>query len=503
MAHRSESLHMQRRKPNPTRRLSLEQLELRDVPATYFVATTGNDAASGVTLNTPFRTIQHALDVARNPGDVVAVRGGVYHEHVTFRASGSAAGGSIVLKNYAAERPILDGAGLSGGDMVTIDNRGFVEVSGFEIRNNTGVNDGSGIRITGQGGRITIRNNVIHEMRGVSAMGITVYGTLTAGPIANLVIDQNQIYNCDPSPSEALTLNGNVAGFTVSNNLVHDVNNIGIDLIGGEPDINPDPSLVARNGSVRGNTVYQARSNYGGGYAGGIYVDGGKNITVENNTSYQNDMGIEVGAENAGITATNIVVRNNLIHHNEKAGLVLGGFDATAGSVRSSYFINNTVFANDTNPNLALGDGNGQLWIQYATGNVIANNIFVAGPKGTLLSTSVGDVNNTVDYNLWYSATGQNQVGILWHDQTYFTFGSYRTDSQRDQHSNFAPPKFADAAYHLSASSPAVDAGSTQTGWFAPLDREGIARPQGQRPDVGAYEYHASALTPALRRRQT
>ena len=86
-----------------------------------------------------------------------------------------------------------------------------------------------------------------------------------------------------PAPSEALVLNGNVTGFQVTGNVVRDVNNIGIDMIGGETDIQPNPALVARNGIVRRNVVVAANSNYEGGYAAGIYVDGGRrglNYTV-------------------------------------------------------------------------------------------------------------------------------------------------------------------------------------------------------------------------------
>ena len=64
----------------------------------------------------------------------------------------------------------------------------------------------------------------------------------TPAPISDLVIDGNEIYDCEPATSEALTLNGNVDGFAVTNNVVRDVNNIGIDFIGGETDIQPDPT---------------------------------------------------------------------------------------------------------------------------------------------------------------------------------------------------------------------------------------------------------------------
>src|SRR6185369_5336514 len=102
--------------------------------------------------------------------------------------------------------------------MVLIDSRSYVKLVGFEIRNNLGVNDGSGVRILGSGSHIEIRDNEIHDIRGDDAMGITVYGT-AATPIDNLIIDGNEIHDCEPFRSEALTLNGNITNFEVTNNV--------------------------------------------------------------------------------------------------------------------------------------------------------------------------------------------------------------------------------------------------------------------------------------------
>ncbi len=233
-----------------------------------------------------------------------------------------------------------------------------MKVVGFEIRNDLGVSDGSGVRVLGSGSHIEIRDNHIHDVRGANAMGMTVYGT-AASPISELVIDGNEIDPCEPAPSESLTLNGNVTDFQVTNNSVHDVDNIGIDFIGGETDIQPDPANVARNGICRGNRVARARSSYGGGFAGGIYVDGGANITIENNVVTESDLGLEVGAEHRGIVATGVIVRDNVLIANDKAGLVFGGFASSIGRVRGCAFLSNTLYHNDT-----LGSGFGELWIQ-------------------------------------------------------------------------------------------------------------------------------------------
>lgn len=62
----------------------------------------------------------------------------------------------------------------------------------------------------------------------VGAHGIVVYGNSNA-PISYVTIDRNEIYSCKLGWSESMVLNGNVTHFTVSNNYVHDNNNIGID----------------------------------------------------------------------------------------------------------------------------------------------------------------------------------------------------------------------------------------------------------------------------------
>lgn len=462
---------------------TLELLEDRLALSSYFVSATGSDANAG-SLDQPFHTIQHALDLAV-AGDTISVRGGVYREKIHFPTSGNADDGPIVLQAHADELPILNGTNVRGQNMVLLENVSYVKLIGFEIKNNRGVRDGSGVRILGAGSHLEIRDNHIHEMRGVSAMGITVYGTSESTAISDLIIDGNEIHHCKAAPSETLTLNGNVTAFAVTNNVVHDINNIGIDIIGGETDINP--SQVARNGVVSGNVVYRARSSYGGGFAAGIYIDGARDIIVENNISYKNDLGLEVGAENAGTVTSGVIVRNNLIYLNDKAGLVFGGFAAEVGRVEDSFFYNNTLYRNDT-----FNRGFGQLWIQYASDNVVTNNVFVTSGRRELLHSDAGNQNNVVDYNLWFAPRGTNDTSFTWNGQNYSSFGDYQSATGQDAHSLFGDPLFVDVVlrdFHLLAGSPAIDAGSDTAGWFAALDFEGTSRPQGARPDIGALEF--------------
>src|SRR6266849_10657104 len=54
------------------------------IPASgvYFVSPAGNDANSGTSLSTPFRTIQKAVQVAPS-GSTIVIRAGTYRESIT------------------------------------------------------------------------------------------------------------------------------------------------------------------------------------------------------------------------------------------------------------------------------------------------------------------------------------------------------------------------------------------------------------------------------------
>jgi len=244
---------------------------------------------------------------------------------------------------------------------------------------------------------------------------------------------------------------------------------------------------VARNGVCRGNRVSRARSSYGGGFAGGIYVDGGRDIVIENNVITESDLGIEVGAENRGIVASGIVVRDNVVYANEKAGIALGGYAAATGRVMNSRFLNNTCYRNDT-----LGTGFGELWIQYAEDNQILNNIFYSTAQNRLLTSDAGNVGNTLDHNLWYTDAGAGAGEFVWNGTSYGGFAAYRSGTGQDSSSLFADPLFVDptlADLHLAPGSPAINAGDPA---FVPaageVDLDGAPRVNGPRVDIGADE---------------
>ncbi len=69
----------------------------------YYVATNGNDNADGLTLSSPFLTIQKAADVVQ-PGDIVNVRAGVYREMVNMKQN------NVIYQAYNGELVTINGS---------------------------------------------------------------------------------------------------------------------------------------------------------------------------------------------------------------------------------------------------------------------------------------------------------------------------------------------------------------------------------------------------------
>ena len=74
--------------------------------SSFYVSTTGADSNPG-TQTAPWRTVQHAADTVR-AGSTVNVRGGVYEELVSIKASGNATDGFITFRSYPGETAVLD-----------------------------------------------------------------------------------------------------------------------------------------------------------------------------------------------------------------------------------------------------------------------------------------------------------------------------------------------------------------------------------------------------------
>ncbi|MDX1700258.1 MAG: right-handed parallel beta-helix repeat-containing protein, partial [Melioribacteraceae bacterium] len=473
------------------------------VQSSYFVSTSGNDLNPG-SKEHPWKTIQKAANTLV-AGDTVFVRGGIYSEFVQIKNKGTKDAGPITFSAYPGEKPIIDGTNLTMGSgksaLLYLSNASYVTVDGFELRNLTSKSSShypAGIRIREGGQHIQLLNNNVHDisvpLSGGNGHGIHVYGN-SSSSIRNIIIRNNEVHHLNTGRSEALTLSGNIDGFTVDHNQVHDNNNIGID-IAGFYGACTNCIDQARNGVVTDNLVYNNSSvknpAYGGVYAaGGIYADGATNVVIERNISYGNDFGIELASENKGKQTSNIIVRNNLIRHNNAAGIIMGGASSANGGSTKNLILNNSLIENDQ-----LNQGYGEITLQWNNvDNQILNNILVnKSNKVFVQKNNTSGSGNTVDYNLLFSSIKQDSTHWKWQGTSYSSWDLYQKATGHDSHSIFANPKFAspdEFNYRLLNNSPGLNIGKTLANSVGVFDLVSNTRIQGSAIDIGAYENQA------------
>jgi hypothetical protein len=478
--------------------------------SSFYVSTTGDDSNPG-TQTAPWRTVQHAADAVR-AGSTVNVRGGVYEELVSIKASGNQSNGYITFRSYPGERAILDAehfapSGRNG--VLTIQNQSYVRIESFEIRNFRTAEHRLtplGISVMGSGSHIELLKNNVHHIeqnfngrdapgRGGNGFGIAVYGTDAATPISELVIDGNEVHHLKTGSSESLVVNGNVTNFCIAHNVVHDNNNIGIDVIGFERTA-PDPAVdQARDGVVSGNLVYNITSRGNPAYGNdessdGIYVDGGSRILIEQNVIHDVDFGIELASEHQNRATSYITARNNLIYRCHTAGVSIGGYAPERGHTDHCTVVNNTLYENDTS-----GTGSGEFQMQWnMADNIFANNVVYAGPR-CLMAVNKSQVGGkkppvAIDHNLYYCASESKASTWIESPETVKGFDKYVSSTGNDRHSRFLDPHFVDATkdFHLRLDSPAIAAGTTDGMPVGELDLEGSPRVKSGYIDVGCYQ---------------
>ncbi len=427
----------------------------------YYVATDGNDDNAG-TIEAPWKTIQKAADTVK-AGDTVCVRGGTYHEKVEMKTSGTD-GAYITFESCGEEVAVIDGESIPVREndeenaLIIVSDKSYIRIKGFCVTNYVSTNEyvPAGIRLSGSGQHIEILGCTVCGIKTTytgaagqdrNAHGISVYGTNGEAPLDSVVIDGCEVYDNMLGWSESVVLNGNVTNFRVTNNKIHDNDNIGIDFIGFEETAPYNDQ--ARNGICSGNEVWNISSANNGAYddicADGIYVDGGKSIVIERNKVWNCDIGIEVASEHAGRITENITIRNNVIYGCKAvAGLAFGGYDEERGGAENIRITNNTLYDNEP-----------QILIQYdfqSDTNVIRNNIFY---KGT-------------DFE------GDSENILISHNVT--------------EDPAFVNEEKAD--FHLADGSPAIDTGLNDE-FTGDLDMDNHDRVSGDGIDCGAYESRA------------
>ena len=478
----------------------------------FYVSPSGNDASANPSnINTPWRTFAKACSTA-TAGDKVYFRGGTYNEtYINFPNSGNA-NQYIEFLNYPNEEPIFDG-NAAAAYFVLISSKNYVRIKGFHFKNLTG--SAWGIKIEGTSHHLELKKCKFSQFYASPNAGFNpfvVCGSHPTTPINAIVVDSCSIFDCRTGVSEALTFVGNVDGFLASNNHINNTGNIGIVAAGYYNWCNNSASnSQARNGIIRGNLVENCKSPIA--LAAGIYVDGGKNIVVEQNTCRNGQRGFQINCENqfsvVNAVAEKVIIRNNLAYNNSRGGIGLGGCKETSwcknGRIKDCWIINNTCVNNYNSsvlePSETSPQDYGELNLDYSENCTIRNNIFyssISGRSKLLNSWQPAAqflIGLSADYNIWHS-TFTNNPHFMFEKRDSYGLQNFKTNESKDQNSRSSNPLFQDVAsanFRLSSeSSPAYDfsdLSSVATDSAGSKDLAGKTRVKNFRPDAGAYEY--------------
>ena len=288
--------------------------------ATYYVATTGDDASPG-TISAPFRTIAKGVSVMR-PGDALYIRAGTYAESVDtnyMNIPSGAAGIPTVISAYQNEVVTVHG-GVGVGNRSYVTFNGLV-VDGQGVRGTVGINASSHITVS----NCEIKNSIydgiqfsyslgslpsfvtidrcrIHDNGNPETLtpaqhhGIYVIGT-------NSTFTNNVIYNNSGSGIQQYDAGQGLDNNVYANNILYDNNTwsthglYNLQLGAGD-------NTLAYNNVIYNTNAEQYASN-----CLGVRFISPTNTKVYNNTISGCDVGVEVGSDSSHAT-----IKNNIIY---------------------------------------------------------------------------------------------------------------------------------------------------------------------------------------------
>ena len=392
------------------------------------------------TADLPWLTLARAATGAA-PGETVWVRTGVYTEGLYIAVSGEA-GRRIVFAAYPGDQVVLRNRGVEAR------GQSHLEIRGFRIEECMGgAGDERGIYVLGIEHGPAVRDIIITDNHidhtyssAISAWGVSWHddpGDFRR--IVGLLIEHNTIERAnDGGHNEQITLANGVEDFEIHHNLLR---HGGSGANGGE---GIDIKEGCAFGSIHHNVIHDIQRR-------ALYIDGGgrdpnyhaptHDIDVHSNIAYNVENGFAIMSE-GGEDVYNIRVYNNVFYNiTDDCAFVYDHPNAAGnpGQFWNIAFTNNT-FWDCGRTGLDLNSS------QLVSGIVVSNNILLSYADRNNLAS---EANNLVGGN----------PGFL-----------------NEPANNF----------RLTLGSPARDAGTPTN---APdTDIDGVARPQGPRVDIGAYE---------------
>ena len=373
-----------------------------------FVSPNGNGDG---TINAPYG-LQDGLDEVK-AGQTLYLMGGTYNttdaDGYFINCKGTAAN-YITIRNYPGEKAIIENSYRGSESYGFQFEKGaeYIIFEGIEIRS-VQSKCAYGIVFWGDGqNNVIIRNCDIHDIKTTSANpekdsdaganAILLFGEKTA-PISDIAIIDNHCYNNVNGWSENVSVTANCERVYVLGNLVENNTNIGIDFYGNAGYCKTAALDQPRECLAAGNVVKNCVCSYAD--CAGLYVDGARDIILQNNFISSCAYGIEVGSEerNDSYPVKNITVRSNICESNSVTGIRVGGYEQVqTGTVQSTNICNNTLSGNGA-------DGGAAIIIAKVDGVSFKNNVISAQTGKTLISCDFGEAytkNLEFKNNLFY-----------------------------------------------------------------------------------------------------
>jgi len=421
-------------------------------PTDYYVSLDGNNENNGK-IGSPWRTIQKCAD-SLPIGSTCHVLAGEYPERVWMNRSGTSskpirylASGHVVVHGFSiyADYISIKGFDITKTPDDSVEGWGiFIQGSYCDIEHNyIHFATRGGIRIYAPPGEedktkgCVVRNNRLYRN---AMVGIEIHGqyNLIEGNEVWGTIQYHPSWTNTPDWADADGIRFFGSGHIIKKNYIHDI------LYSVPENINPHIDCF----QTFTDSDYKSAQN--------IILEDNicKNAQVKSQTEFGKGFMLE--------DANQIILRNNIVtafnHVNIRRDTDIS-------------IINNTFYADihlvepfDTS-GVSIGD---------SSGVTIQNNIFYNLPNHIIyLSDGQSNQGLEVSFNDIYRDDGQP----LW-DNPY-PHDLWGINPQ------FVNPEMED--YHLQATSPAIDAGTSSS--IVPDDFEGTPRPQGNGVDIGAFEY--------------